>query len=109
MTDSIKGDILYFKTLPYEEIFRFFNNLDTLKVVLFEKNKYDFCYYSNPEEKYVIVLNKHRMKEYRKKKMIYFYGKILEGYIVPIAEQMKEPLKSKIEKYNAEFTALYNK
>lgn len=41
--------------------------------------------------------------------MIYFYGKILEGYIAPIAEQMKEPLKSKIEKYNAEFTALYNK
>lgn len=41
--------------------------------------------------------------------MIYFYGKILEGYIAPITEQMQEPLRSKIEEYNAEFTALYNK
>ena len=43
MRYSTKADILYFKKLPYEEVFRFFNNLDTLKVVLFEKNKYDFC------------------------------------------------------------------
>lgn len=45
MTDSIKADVLYFKTLPYEEIFRLF----------------------------------------------------------------KEPFKSNIEEYNAEFDALYNK
>lgn len=28
MTDSIKADILYFKTLPYEEIFRLFNDFE---------------------------------------------------------------------------------
>lgn len=109
MTDSIKGDILYFKTLPYEEVFRFLNNFDTLKVVLFENILKDFCFYSHKEEKYAIVLNKHRTKAHRKEMLIYFYGKILEGYIAPISEQMQEPLRSKIEEYNAEFTALYNK
>ena len=28
MTDSIKADVLYFKTLPYEEIFRLFNDFE---------------------------------------------------------------------------------
>jgi len=109
MTPNTKSDLLYFKTLSYEEIFRLFNDSDILKVVLFENIKNDSCYYSNTEKKYAIVLNKHRTKERRKEEMIYFYGKILEGYIVPLSEYKKEPLRSKIEKYNAEFTALYNK
>lgn len=109
MTPNTKSDLLYFKTLSYEEIFRLFNDSDILKVVLFENIKNDSCYYSNREKKYAIVLNKHRTKERRKEEMIYFYGKILEGYIAPITEQMQEPLRSKIEEYNAEFTALYNK
>ena len=109
MRDSTKADILYFKTLPDEEVLRFFNDSDTLKVVLFENIIKDFCFYSHTEEKYAIVLNKHRTKKHRKEMMIYFYGKILEGYIVPVTEQMQEPLRSKIEEYNAEFTALYNK
>lgn len=109
MTPNTKSDLLYFKTLSYEEIFRLFNDSDILKVVLFENIKNDSCYYSNTEKKYAIVLNKHRTKERRKEEMIYFYGKILEGYIVPLSEYKKEPLRSKIEEYNAEFTALYNK
>lgn len=109
MTPNTKSDLLYFKTLSYEEIFRLFNDSDILKVVLFENIKNNFCYYSNTEKKYAIVLNKHRTKERRKEEMIYFYGKILEGYIVPLSEYKKEPLRSKIEEYNAEFTALYNK
>ncbi len=109
MTPNTKSDLLYFKTLSYEEIFRLFNDSDILKVVLFENIKNDFCYYSNIEKKYAIVLNKHRTKERRKEEMIYFYGKILEGYIVPLSEYEKEPLRSKIKEYNAEFTALYNK
>lgn len=52
MTDSIKADVLYFKTLQYEEIFRLFNDFENME---------------------------------------------------------KEPFKSKIEEYNAEFDALYNK
>lgn len=28
MTDSIKADVLYFKTLQYEEIFRLFNDFE---------------------------------------------------------------------------------
>lgn len=109
MTPNTKSDLLYFKTLSYEEIFRLFNDSDILKVVLFENIKKDFCYYSDTEKKYAIVLNKHRTKGYRKWEMIYFYGKILEGYIVPLSEYEKEPLRSKIKEYNAEFTALYNK
>lgn len=109
MTPNTKSDLLYFKTLSYEEIFRLFNDSDILKVVLFENIKNASCYYSNTEKKYAIVLNKHRTKERRKEEMIYFYGKILEGYIVPLSEYKKEPLRSKIEEYNAEFTALYNK
>lgn len=109
MTPNTKSDLLYFKTLSYEEIFRLFNDSDILKVVLFENIKKDFCYYSNTEKKYAIVLNKHRTKGHRKGVMIYFYGKILEGYIVPLSEYEKEPLRSKIKEYNAEFTALYNK
>ena len=109
MRDSTKAYILYFKTLPYEELFRFLNTFDTLKVVIFENISKDFCFYSYKEEKYAIVLNKHRTKEHRKEMIIYFYGKILERYIAPITEQMQEPLRSKIEEYNAEFTALYNK
>lgn len=109
MTPNTKSDLLYFKTLSYEEIFRLFNDSDILKVVLFENIKNDSCYYSNTEKKYAIVLNKHRTKERRKEEMIYFYGKILEGYIVPLSEYEKEPLRSKIKEYNAEFTALYNK
>lgn len=109
MTPNTKSDLLYFKTLSYEEIFRLFNDSDILKVVLLENIKNACCYYSNTEKKYAIVLNKHRTKERRKEEMIYFYGKILEGYIVPLSEYKKEPLRSKIEEYNAEFTALYNK
>ena len=109
MTPNTKSDLLYFKTLSYEEIFRLFNDSDILKVVLFENIKKDFCCYSNTEKKYAIVLNKHRTKGCRKWVMIYFYGKILEGYIVPLSEYEKEPLRSKIKEYNAEFTALYNK
>ena len=109
MKPDTKSDLLYFKTLSYEEIFRLFNDSDILKVVLFENIKNDTCYYSNREKKYAIVLNKHRTKEHRKEEMIYFYGKILEGYIVPLSESKKEPLRSKIEEYDAEFTALYNK
>ena len=37
MTDSIKVDVLYFKTLQYEEIFRLFNDFENMEVVLFDK------------------------------------------------------------------------
>lgn len=47
MTPNTKSDLLYFKTLSYEEIFRLFNDSDILKVVLFENIKNDSCYYSN--------------------------------------------------------------
>lgn len=50
MTPNTESDLLYFKTLSYEEIFRLFNDSDILKVVLFENIKNDFCYYSNTEK-----------------------------------------------------------
>lgn len=109
MTPNTKSDLLYFKGLDYKEVFKQISSCDAIKIVLFENIVKDFCFYSHTEEKYAIVLNKHRTKKRRKEMIIYFYGKILEGYIVPISEQMKEPLRSKIEEYNAEFTALYNK
>jgi hypothetical protein len=52
-------------------------------------------------------LNKHRPKEHRKYKMIYLYGLILSGLADKDGD--KEPFKSNIEEYNAEFDALYNK
>ena len=109
MKPDTKSDLLYFKGFDYEEVFKLISSSGEIKIVLFENIKNDFCYYSNTEKKYAIVLNKHRTKERRKEEMIYFYGKILEGYIVPLSEYKKEPLRSKIEEYNAEFTALYNK
>lgn len=109
MTPDTKSDLLYFKGLDYKEVLEHINSSDAIKIVLFENIKNDFCYYSNTEKKYAIVLNKHRTKEHRKEEMMYFYGKILEGYIVPLSEYKKEPFKSKIEEYNAEFDALYNK
>lgn len=109
MTPNTKSDLLYFKGLDYKEVLEHINSSDAIKIVLFENIIKDCCFFSYTEEKYAIVLNKHRTKAHRKEMMIYFYGKILEGYIAPIAEQMKEPLKSKIEEYNAKFTALYNK
>lgn len=45
MTDSIKADVLYFKTLPYEEVFRLFNDFENMEVVLFDKME-DFVFYS---------------------------------------------------------------
>lgn len=45
MTDSIKADVLYFKTLQYEEIFRLFNDFENMEVVLFDKME-DFVFYS---------------------------------------------------------------
>lgn len=109
MKPDTKSDLLYFKGLDYEEVFKLISSSGEIKIVLFENIKNDFCYYSNTEKKYTIILNKHRTKGHRKEEMIYFYGKILEGYIVPLSEDKKEPFKSKIEEYNAEFYALYNK
>lgn len=109
MKPDTKSDLLYFKGLDYEEVFKLISSSGEIKIVFFENISKDFCFFSHTEEKYAIVLNKHRTKERRKEEMIYFYGKILEGYIVPLSEYKKEPLRSKIEEYNAEFTALYNK
>lgn len=106
MTDSIKADVLYFKTLPYEEIFRLFNDFENMKVVLFDKME-DFVFYSKIKDGLSMILNKHRLKEHRKYKMIYLYGLILSG--IADKDGDKEPFKSKIEEYNAEFDALYNK
>lgn len=106
MTDSIKADVLYFKTLPYEEVFRLFNDFENMEVVLFDKME-DFVFYSKIKNCWSMILNKHRLKEHRKYKMIYLYGLILSGLADKDGD--KEPLKSKIEEYNAEFTALYNK
>ncbi len=106
MTDSIKADVLYFKTLQYEEIFRLFNDFENMEVVLFDKME-DFVFYSKIKNCWSMILNKHRLKEHRKYKMIYLYGLILSGLADKDGD--KEPFKSKIEEYNAEFTALYNK
>lgn len=106
MTDSIKADVLYFKTLPYEEIFRLFNDFENMEVVLFDKME-DFVFYSKIKDGLSMILNKHRLKEHRKYKMIYLYGLILSGLADKDGD--KEPFKSKIEEYNAEFDALYNK
>lgn len=105
MTDSIKADVLYFKTLPYEEVFRLFNDFENMEVVLFDKME-DFVFYSKIKDGWSMILNKHRPKEHRKYKMIYLYGLILRGLV---DKYDKEPFKSKIEEYNAEFDALYNK
>lgn len=105
MTDSIKADVLYFKTLPYEEVFRLFNDFENMEVVLFDKME-DFVFYSKIKDGWSMILNKHRPKEHRKYKMIYLYGLILSGLV---DKYDKEPFKSKIEEYNAEFDALYNK
>lgn len=105
MTDSIKADVLYFKTLQYEEIFRLFNDFENMEVVLFDKTE-DFVFYSKIKNGWSMILNKHRTKEHRKYKMIYLYGLILSGLV---DKYDKEPFKSKIEEYNAEFDALYNK
>lgn len=105
MTDSIKADILYFKTLPYEEVFRLFNDFENMEVVLFDKTE-DFVFYSKIKCGWSMILNKHRTKEHRKYKMIYLYGLILSGLV---DKYDKEPFKSKIDEYNAEFDALYNK
>lgn len=105
MTDSIKADVLYFKTLPYEEVFRLFNDFENMEVVLFDKME-DFVFYSKIKDGWSMILNKHRLKEHRKYKMIYLYGLILSGLV---DKYDKEPFKSKIEEYNAEFDALYNK
>ena len=106
MTDSIKADVLYFKTLPYEEIFKLFNDFENMEVVLFNKME-DFVFYSKIKNCWSMILNKHRLKEHRKYKMIYLYGLILSGLADKDGD--KEPFKSKIEEYNAEFDALYNK
>ena len=106
MTDSIKADVLYFKTLQYEEIFRLFNDFENMEVVLFDKME-DFVFYSKIKNCWSMILNKHRLKEHRKYKMIYLYGLILSGLADKYGD--KEPFKSKIEEYNAEFDALYNK
>lgn len=105
MTDSIKADVLYFKTLQYEEIFRLFNDFENMEVVLFDKME-DFVFYSKIKDGWSMILNKHRTKEHSKYKMIYLYGLILSGLV---DKYDKEPFKSKIEEYNAEFDALYNK
>ena len=106
MTDSIKADVLYFKTLQYEGIFRLFNDFENMEVVLFDKME-DFVFYSKIKNCWSMILNKHRLKEHRKYKMIYLYGLILSGLADKDGD--KEPFKSKIEEYNAEFDALYNK
>lgn len=106
MTDSIKADVLYFKTLPYEEIFRLFNDFENMEVVLFDKME-DFVFYSKIKNGWSMILNKHRPKEHMKYKMIYLYGLILSGLADKDGD--KEPFKSNIEEYNAEFDALYNK
>lgn len=106
MTDSIKADVLYFKTLQYEEIFRLFNDFENMEVVLFDKME-DIVFYSKIKNCWSMILNKHRLKEHRKYKMIYLYGLILSGLADKDGD--KEPFKSKIEEYNAEFDALYNK
>ena len=106
MTDSIKADVLYFKTLQYEEIFRLFNDFENMEVVLFDKME-DFVFYSKIKNCWSMILNKHRLKEHRKYKMIYLYGLILSGLADKDGD--KEQFKSKIEEYNAEFDALYNK
>lgn len=106
MTDSIKADVLYFKTLQYEEIFRLFNDFENMEVVFFYKME-DFVFYSKIKNCWSMILNKHRLKEHRKYKMIYLYGLILSGLADKDGD--KEPFKSKIEEYNAEFDALYNK
>ena len=106
MIDSIKADVLYFKTLQYEEIFRLFNDFENMEVVLFDKMD-DFVFYSKIKNCWSMILNKHRLKEHRKYKMIYLYGLILSG--IADKDGDKEPFKSKIEEYNAEFDALYNK
>ena len=106
MTDSIKADVLYFKTLQYEEIFRLFNDFENMEVVLSDKTE-DFVFYSKIKNCWSMILNKHRLKEHRKYKMIYLYGLILSGLADKDGD--KEPFKSKIEEYNAEVDALYNK
>lgn len=106
MTDSIKADIMCLKTLPYEEVFRLFNDFENMEVVLFDKME-DFVFYSKIKNGLSMILNKHRLKEHRKYKMIYLYGLILSGLADKDGD--KEPFKSKIEEYNAEFDALYNK
>lgn len=45
MTDSIKADVLYFKTLQYEEIFRLFNDFENMEVVLFSSIKWRISYF----------------------------------------------------------------
>lgn len=97
MNDSIKADVLYFKTLSYDEIFRIFNDYPNVEVVLFDKM----------EDLWNVILNKNTTKEHRKYKMIYFYGLILSGLAGKDGDE--EPFKSKIEEYNAEFDVLYNK
>lgn len=106
MNDSIKADVLYFKTLSYDEIFRLFNDFENMEVVLFDKME-DFVFYSKIKNGWSMILSKHRLKEHRKYKMIYLYGLILSGLADKDGD--KEPFKSKIEEYNAEFDALYNK
>lgn len=41
--------------------------------------------------------------------MIYLYGLVLSGLAMKEEEREREPFKSKIDEYNAEFDALYNK
>lgn len=91
--------------MPYEEVFRLFNDFENMEVVLFDKME-DFVFYSKIKDGWSMILNKHRTKEHRKYKMIYLYGLILSGLV---DKYDKEPFKSKIEEYNAEFDALYNK
>lgn len=92
MTDSIKADVLYFKTLQYEEIFRLFNDFENMEVVLFDKME-DFVFYSKIKNCWSMILNKHRLKEHRKYKMIYLYGLILSGLADKDGD--KEPLNLK--------------
>lgn len=106
MNDSIKADVLYFKTLSYDEIFRIFNDFENMEVVLFDKME-DFTFYSKEVDLWNVILNKNTTKEHRKYKMIYFYGLILSGLAGKDGDE--EPFKSKIEEYNAEFDVLYNK
>lgn len=106
MNDSIKADVLYFKTLQYEEIFRLFNDFKNMKVFLVEEVE-DFVFYLKTIDSWRIILNKNTTKEHRKYKMIYFYGLILSGLAGKDGDE--EPFKSKIEEYNAEFDVLYNK
>jgi len=108
MTDSIKADILYFKTLTYEEIFRLFNNFKNMKVFLVEEVE-DFVFYLKTIDTWRIILNKNTTREHRKYKMIYLYGLVLSGLAMKEEEREREPFKSKIDEYNAEFDALYNK